>query len=464
MARKKKPFIDRKSAVTYELVHRPKDEQTDENDSSGMFLLRRAGKNTTNVPEVIDPEEVGKRNEEEGYEYNRNEWELGEYGFPDDGHDYSQHLKEGGDGVFVPANKTFEELEQSEEQEKLQELLRERRNNSDLDEVMALLESDGEDDPELKQELEEYLQAPDDEDATAAKDDAADVSLREFEEMLEDDFILRANKGKTPSQSKASQRSRPSKATDRTGGEQAESREARMIDEQFEKLLEEYDDDYSHDGGDDDVESYSDGDGAAFAAGEGATGNLQDQAKANEVLEEAMNEFYEDMSRMKLNEKGSEYARLQHLAADPEEDDNKDLEVVVVKDDDGQRWDCETVLSTYSNLDNHPQVIGLPPARGRPIKLDPRVQAPADYLATKEKATSTQEEPHGSRVRAALSAVRHRGESAAERKDRKERVKAAKRERRSEKKETKLAFRAEMARQGEQAAKSGPTRATVQYD
>eukprot|EP00188_Purpureofilum_apyrenoidigerum_P005971 Plantae.Rhodophyta-Purpureofilum_apyrenoidigerum.ctg8468.p1 GENE.Plantae.Rhodophyta-Purpureofilum_apyrenoidigerum.ctg8468~~Plantae.Rhodophyta-Purpureofilum_apyrenoidigerum.ctg8468.p1 ORF type:complete len:461 (-),score=127.02 Plantae.Rhodophyta-Purpureofilum_apyrenoidigerum.ctg8468:1081-2463(-) len=460
MGRKKKPFIDRKSAVTYELVHRPKDEQTEENENSGMFLLRRAGKNTTDVPEVIDPETIGEVGEGENLDYNREDWELGEYGFPDDGHDYSQHLKESEGGVFVSANKTFEELEQSEEMQRMQELLHERRKNTDLDEVMALLESGSEADPELEEELDEYLQASEEDDNDPGKaDDAADNrSFNEFEETLEDDFIVRANRGKVPQQSKATSQPKAIGASSNRSNK-VETRESRVIDEQFDKLLEEYEDDY--DNTDDDaelnLEPYSDDDAAVLP-------EQGDQMKINDLLEDAMNEFYDDMARMKLDEKGKEYARLENLAADPSEDDRRDLEVVLVKDDGGPQWDCETVLSTYSNLDNHPRVIGLPSRRDGQIKLDPRIKAPADYLMEKERATSTRKEPHSSRSKMVLDMIRNRGETAAEKKERKELVKTAKRERRLEKKDTRVAFRKEMARQGHEAAKKGAARATVLYD
>ena len=44
--------------------------------------------------------------EDRKYGYNRRDWELGEYGFPDDGFDYSKYFKPigGGAGVFVDQN------------------------------------------------------------------------------------------------------------------------------------------------------------------------------------------------------------------------------------------------------------------------------------------------------------------------------------------------------------------------
>lgn len=44
------------------------------------------------------------------------------------------------------------------------------------------------------------------------------------------------------------------------------------------------------------------------------------------------------------------------------ENENEDKHVVLVEEssDESEVWDCETIVSTYSNLDNHPGKIGAP--------------------------------------------------------------------------------------------------------
>lgn len=44
------------------------------------------------------------------------------------------------------------------------------------------------------------------------------------------------------------------------------------------------------------------------------------------------------------------------------ENENDDKQVVLVEEssDESEVWDCETIVSTYSNLDNHPGKIGAP--------------------------------------------------------------------------------------------------------
>lgn len=42
------------------------------------------------------------------------------------------------------------------------------------------------------------------------------------------------------------------------------------------------------------------------------------------------------------------------------EDDNKDVVLVEESSDESEVWDCETIVSMYSNLDNHPGKIEAP--------------------------------------------------------------------------------------------------------
>jgi protein LTV1 len=44
------------------------------------------------------------------------------------------------------------------------------------------------------------------------------------------------------------------------------------------------------------------------------------------------------------------------------ENENEDKHVVLVEEssDESEVWDCETIVSTYSNIDNHPGKIGAP--------------------------------------------------------------------------------------------------------
>lgn len=121
-------------------------------------------------------------------------------------------------------------------------------------------------------------------------------------------------------------------------------------------------------------------------------------------------------------------------------------------------WDCESILSTYSNLDNNPAVIGHSGRRrqkkkkknalgvdstsGEPKKiiLSSKTGLPMGVLTTTQKIVKTNEsrEPNVEQ--------RRRGETREERKARKERVKKSKQEARLQKKVMKGVFADEFAK------------------
>jgi protein LTV1 len=112
------------------------------------------------------------------------------------------------------------------------------------------------------------------------------------------------------------------------------------------------------------------------------------------------------------------------------------------------KWDCESIISTYSNLYNRPKVVDddgfsvkskLKPKRGnRKVMFG---------SALKELEDKYQEER--SEMKAPAPQARNKSETKEDKKRRKQLVKEGKRERREEKKETKMAF----AREFSQAAK-----------
>lgn len=55
--------------------------------------------------------------------------------------------------------------------------------------------------------------------------------------------------------------------------------------------------------------------------------------------------------RMKIVETEREYSNLE----------DNDLEQLIVDARERDKWDCESILSTYSNIYNHPKLIPDPP-------------------------------------------------------------------------------------------------------
>jgi len=136
-----------------------------------------------------------------------------------------------------------------------------------------------------------------------------------------------------------------------------------------------------------------------------------------------------------------------------EEDDIDDL-ISSDEEDKKDRWDCETILSTYTNLENHPRLIRvLDPKPVPKIALDPKtglpslvdiVQYPQKNKITVPINTSEDSEDSDNDVPRRETITRPRNESKELKKVRKAAVKAERQTRRIEKKTTKQQFGAEV--------------------
>ncbi|GAA5944656.1 ribosome biogenesis protein LTV1 [Sporobolomyces koalae] len=133
--------------------------------------------------------------------------------------------------------------------------------------------------------------------------------------------------------------------------------------------------------------------------------------------------------------------------------------VDILEDRRRDRWDCETVLSTYSNLSNHPRLLRirdnkLKSAKPAQIKLDPKTGFPLvnGELVT-GKDTIMEEDEQGEEEEEMEEYIpketikRSRTETAEEKKLRKAQVKQERQSRRNEKKATKESFEQEVKRQ-----------------
>lgn len=151
--------------------------------------------------------------------------------------------------------------------------------------------------------------------------------------------------------------------------------------------------------------------------------------------------------------------------------DEDEREVVVEESsDESEAWDCETIVSTYSNLDNHPGRIGAPGiARKKKltetisealkrnnnnvISLHGKERIPVDYLPHAKSAPKE-------KVKVAVKPEqpkKRQEESKEEKKERKSAIKEEKREARRLKKETKELYRDEAKRAQKAASVSGPS-------
>jgi protein LTV1 len=114
-----------------------------------------------------------------------------------------------------------------------------------------------------------------------------------------------------------------------------------------------------------------------------------------------------------------------------------------------EKWDCESIISTYSNTDNHPKLI--PTVRlnkKKHIKISKKTGIPIGYFPTRKPDTIEEEADSGSECDEEedegpaenLGEKRNKKETKAEKKARKAATKAARREKRAQKKELKQMY------------------------
>ncbi|KAJ7146221.1 Low temperature viability protein-domain-containing protein [Mycena epipterygia] len=144
---------------------------------------------------------------------------------------------------------------------------------------------------------------------------------------------------------------------------------------------------------------------------------------------------------------------------DGEHDEEDDILMPFDIDDRKDRWDCETILTTYSNLENHPRLIRTrDPKKPIPkIHLDPRTGLPSVVNDEDSKpkikghvsfASDSDSESSDDDGRPRVETIkRDRNESKEEKKARKAAVKEERQTRRADKKATKELFGAELKTQ-----------------
>jgi len=155
-------------------------------------------------------------------------------------------------------------------------------------------------------------------------------------------------------------------------------------------------------------------------------------------------------------------------------DEDKEEEIVAfeVSDDEGgdkkKKWDCESILSTYSNIYNHPKLIDVPSKKKKlaKIQVNPKTGLPKNVFDDDQKgkltvkslaklASDEEREQSGPKSLCAESvlttlsvlSIRPKDESQEEKRERKKLLKEYRNERRIEKKSNKIAFNEERLRQ-----------------
>ncbi|XP_038057454.1 protein LTV1 homolog [Patiria miniata] len=460
--RKKKPFIDRKNAVSFHLVHRSQRDplQADE-DSSKYVLLQKE-----------------KAKEKEKLESQKTE-ERAHGVFYEDEYNYLQHLKEVNPECVwsdpTPASYQQQRAPLSDENASQISMLGLPAEvfPSEMEEKVGLLNKAA---PVSGPRFDL------DPDVVAAMDE--DFDFEDPDNELEDDFILMARGEGEDGESRLFEGDADydgeygsdedystdgledsDDARDDVGDDLKTFREEEtkshftnysmtssvmrrnegltLLDDRFEKIYEQYDDMEIGALDQDEIDGH------------------REVNADSAIMRQVLDEYEASIQKTTLGDirnecKPEDGERLQADDAsddDNDEDDNDDdlVKMTVTETKKEERWDCESILSTYSNLYNHPTTIKEPP-KNKSIKLSKKTGMPVDVLPAPGPTKKQQErELHEEYVlpSVAPSRPKDRKETPEERRLRKQAVKQDRRDRRLEKKANKQAFKDEEKRQGQ---------------
>ncbi|XP_051062135.1 protein LTV1 homolog [Phodopus roborovskii] len=202
-----------------------------------------------------------------------------------------------------------------------------------------------------------------------------------------------------------------------------------LHDERFEKFYEQYDD-------------------VEIGALDNAELEGSIQVDSNR-LQEVLNDYYKEKAENCVKLSTLEPFEDPELPADELDESAKEDMVTVVLQEAREKWDCESICSTYSNLYNHPQLIRYEP-KPKQIYLSSKTGIPLNVLPKKgltAKQVERMQMINSSDLPKVSTQPRPKSESKEDRKARKQAIKEERKERRVEKKANKLAFKLEKRRQ-----------------
>ncbi|KAF6208339.1 hypothetical protein GE061_016793 [Apolygus lucorum] len=424
MARKKRKFIDKKNAVTFRLVHRSQKDPLTADENAPKRVLQ-----------AVDS---AREDEKEKYGI-----------FYDDDYDYLQHLKETTSGTDLirvdDVKQPRVELSKCVSKGDKTVLLPSSVFPSEMESKVGLLN---------KAAPRSGLQLDLDPDIVAAMDE--DFDYDDPDNQLDDDFMIQANggvlqmdDGEFDSDGEYEDYDEEDDDDDNSDDsnermdelmdlEETKTRfteysmtssvirrneQLTLLDDKFDKMFAEYDDNEV---------------GALDC--EEIEGELDTES-------EFLKRMTEEFEKAQIVEKWD----LKRTVVPNESDSSDDSDCSLIELKPKEEWDCESILSTYSNIYNHPKLISNP-ASNR-IKVNPRTGVPvSDNKLTKstlsklEGADERRSGPGSIASIASALSVRPKGETPEERASRKKAYKEFKKERRVERKCNKEAFKEEKKR------------------
>ncbi|KAL3640944.1 hypothetical protein CASFOL_015912 [Castilleja foliolosa] len=410
--------------------------------------------------------------------------EILELGFPDDGYNYLAHMREikntgGGSAYYENPKASFDLLPRDVKAYDASRVEVSKINDDATDEKKALYGV-------ASKTVGVRLQKVVDPEVAALLDDDASLKYDSDVDDLEEDFVVKANfSDELKAEENDEMLSFPAESrVDHVQSsdssvlgamekrvlipalESEKPRVRRTLDEHFDMLeLQEY--------GSDSEEEYN---------------GYMDEDECQESLTEKLNHTLKDHppGLLRLNEVVDDTELPEPTAevisrckeyAEKYGDDDHDIEEVLVEDssDESEGWDCETIVTTYSTLDNHPGKIGAPDSRrmkkiadaisaagpNKVITLKGKERLPVDFLPRGKKHGEDKirdDEKDVNDKRNELQKKKLVGkESKEEKKERKSAVKSERREARQVKKEMKGLYKSEGQRAQKVAAFTGPS-------
>ncbi|XP_049577269.1 protein LTV1 homolog isoform X2 [Syngnathus scovelli] len=445
--RKKKSFIEKKKAVTFHLVHRSQRDPLAADEKAPQHVLLPAAK-----------ADVEKRRAEQR-----------DFGiFFDDDYNYLQHLKESsGQTELLAAEPSPRFHLRSDDGDGVENDADEKEQAVSIQLPSSVFASDFEEDVGLLNKAAP-ISGPRldmDPDIVAALDE--DFDFDDPDNMLDDDFIAKANipncaqlggddDGDDDSWEDTDDDGSFGSGgafSDEEGGarellfEDEETRtrfteysmtssvmrrneQLTLLDDRFEKFYEQFDDD--------EIGALDNAELEGYIAPDSAR------------LEEVIKDYFAQKAKEALRPDDLGPKEL-FVLQEEEDEEEEEMETLVIKAPE-EKWDCESIISTYSNIYNRPKVIP-DPAKVKPIRVSARSGIPLDVLPARG--------PTGKQVERmcrindvdlprAATLPRQKDESKDQRKARKNAIKEERKERRVEKKANKMAFKEEKVRQEKQ--------------
>lgn len=412
--------------------------------------------------------------------------EIIEQGFPDDGYNYLIHLREiknaGVGSLYYENPKATFDLKPDIKAYNASRIdIRKADEDCEEEEIYAV---------KSKAAYARVEKVVDDEIAALLDDDDLSRFGSDVED-LEEDFVVKANLPEGPVHLELNKKlvleKKPSVGTGNSdfnvsGGLSStvideKPRALRPLDEQFETLLlQEYgtDSEDGYEGGDADFdeneENLADKLNAAFKLH--SVDGLELDAKCMDPSNILQSQKGKDV--MEVEEPAPELIKRTKEYGEKYEIESEDENQVIFEESSGESevWDCETIVSTYSNLDNHPGKIGAPETRRKKklaerfsgalssenniISLGGKAKLPVDFLP-RARSHSTENTGDVKAPKTEHKRKPHGQESKEEKKERKAAIKEEKREARRVKKEMKELYKGEAQRAQRVAASTGPS-------